>query len=178
MLLLDSDIVLSDTFKGKFLGLHQDLSGLSHEVLGELENVLGKGSREKGDLDVSREVLEDVFNLVLETAGKHLISFIENEKLEVIGLHETSLHHVHDSSGGSDNNVDTSLEDTDVFANNSSSDTGVHLNGRELSDRVDDVGDLHGELTGGSNNEGLTVVSSGVDTLENTNGEGTSLTGS
>jgi len=178
LFLLDSDIVLSDTFKGKFLGLHQDLGRVSHEMLGKLEDVLGKGGGEEGDLDVSGEVLEDVLNLVLETAGKHLISFVENEKLEVIGLHETSLHHVHDSSGGSDNNVDTSLKDTDVFADNSSSDTGVHLNGRELSDRVDDVSDLHGKLTGGGDNKGLTVVSSGVDTLEDTNGEGTSLTSS
>jgi hypothetical protein len=54
----------------------------------------------------------------------------------------------------------------------------VHLNGRELSDRVDDVSDLHGKLTGGGDNKGLTVVSSGVDTLEDTNGEGTSLTSS
>jgi len=178
LLLLDSDVVLSDTFKGKVLGLHENLGGVSHEMLGKLEDVLGKGGREEGDLNISGEVLEDVLNLVLETAGEHLISLIEDEELEVVGLHETTFHHVHNSSGSSNNNVDSALEDTDVFTDNGSSDTGVDLNVGEFTDGVNDVSDLHGQFAGRSDNECLTVVSSGVDTLEDTNGEGTSLTSS
>ena len=178
LLLLDSNVILSDTFEGKIFGLDENLGGVSHEMLGELEDVLGKGGGEEGDLDISGEALEDVLNLVLEASGEHLISLIEDEQLEVVGLHETTFHHVHNSSGGSNNDVDSALEDTDVFTDNGSSDTGVDLDVGEFTDGVNDVSDLHGKLTGRCDNKGLTVVSSGVDTLEDTNCEGTSLTSS
>jgi len=178
LFLLDSNVILSDTFEGKVLGLDENLGGVSHEMLGELEDVLGKGGGEEGDLDISGEVLEDVLNLVLEASGEHLISLIEDEQLEVVCLHETTFHHVHNSSRGSNNNVDSALKDTDVFTDNGSSDTGVDLDVGEFTDRVNDVSDLHRKLTGRCDNESLTVVSSGVDTLEDTNGEGTSFTSS
>jgi len=65
-----------------------------------------------------------------------------------------------------------------MFTDNGSSDTGVDLDVGEFTDRVNDVSDLHRKLTGRCDNESLTVVSSGVDTLEDTNGEGTSFTSS
>jgi len=47
LLLFYSDVVLSDTFEGKVFGLHKNLGGVSHEMLGKLEDVLGKGGREE-----------------------------------------------------------------------------------------------------------------------------------
>lgn len=178
LFLLDSDVVLSDTFKSKVFRLNKNLCGVSHEMLGKLEDVLGKGSREKGDLDISGKVLENVLNLLLETSREHLIGFIEDEKLEVVSLHETSLHHVHNSSGGSNNDVDSSLENSNVFADNGSSNTGVDLDVGEFTNRVNDVSNLHRKLTGGCDNKGLAVVGSSVNRLEDTDSECTSLTSS
>jgi hypothetical protein len=149
LFLLDSDVILSDTFKSELLTLNKNLGGVSHEVLGELQNIWRESSREKRNLDVSGKVLEDVLNLVLEPAREHLIGLVQNEEFQVIGLHETTLHHVHDTSGGSDNDVDSSLQNSDVFADDGSTDTGVHLNVAELTDGVNDVSDLHRQFTGG-----------------------------
>ena len=41
-----------------------------------------------------------------------------------------------------------------------------------------DEGDLHGQLAGGRDDQGLGVVTGGVEALEGANGEGTSLAGS
>lgn len=43
LLLLHSDVVLVDTFEGQFLVLDKDLRGVAHEVLGQLQNFVGKG---------------------------------------------------------------------------------------------------------------------------------------
>lgn len=42
LLFLHRDIVLVDTFKGEFLVLDEDLGGVLHEVLGELEDLGGQ----------------------------------------------------------------------------------------------------------------------------------------
>ena len=43
--LLDSDIKLLDTFEGKLGLLDQDTDGITHELRGDLENILGHGGR-------------------------------------------------------------------------------------------------------------------------------------
>lgn len=183
LLLLDSDVVLVDTFEGELLVLDQNLRGVSHEVLGHTEDLWGESSGEKSDLDVAGQELEDVLNLSLEATGQHLVGLVEHEQLEVLGLEESSLHHVVDTAGGTDNDVGaTSLELLNVVFDNSATDAGLNLDVHVLTDGVDDVSDLHGQLTGGSDNERLAVVGNAalgvsVNALENTDGESTSLTG-
>ena len=120
----------------------------------------------------------------LKATGEHFISLIKNEQLKVVGLEETTLHHVVNTAGSSDNDVGSSvLELTDVLLDDSSSDAGVHLDAAVLTDGVDDVGDLHGEFASRGHNEGLDVLAEtalrvSIDGLQNGNGEGTSLTSS
>jgi len=133
LFLLDGDVVLVDTFKGELLVLDEDLGRVSHEMLGESENVRGQGGREEGDLDVSWQELEYVLNLLFETSAQHLVSFVENEQLEVIGLHEAALHHVVNTSWCSNDDVNTLLEDPDVLLDDCATDAGVHLNLHILS---------------------------------------------
>jgi len=183
LLLFDGDVVLVDTFEGKLLILDQNLRGVSHEMLGHAKNLWGKGSGEKSDLDVAGQELEDVLNLGLETTGQHLIGFVEHEKLEVLSLEESSLHHVVDTAGGADDDVGaTGLELLNVIFDNSATDTSLNLDVHVLTDGVDDVSDLHGQLTGGGHDESLAVVGNAalgvsVNALQNTDGESTSLTG-
>lgn len=67
LLLLDGDVELLDTFKGKLVLLDQDADGVAHELGGDLKDVLGHGGREKDDLGALGKELEDVVDLLGET---------------------------------------------------------------------------------------------------------------
>jgi len=132
-------------------------------VLGELQDLVGQSSGEESDLDVSWQVFENVLNLCFESAGQHLICFVEHETLEVIGLHEPTLHHVMDTAWGADDDVDAScFQKTNVILNYSTANTCVYFYSHILANCVDDVCNLHGELTGGRHYECLAVVGASV----------------
>ena len=96
---------LSDTLKGELVSLDENPDGVSHELLGDLEDLGRHGGREEDDLGVGREELEDVVDRVLESGGEHLIGLVETEHLDAFSLEGTSVDHVKDSTRGSDNDV-------------------------------------------------------------------------
>ena len=112
-------------------------------------------------------------DLLLEAAREHLIGLIEHEDLKVVGLEESLLHHVMDSSWGSNDDVDSLLEDLDLVADDGASDASVYLDSNELSDLLDHEGDLLSKLSGGGHNEGLGVDGAGVHNLQYRNCEAT-----
>lgn len=67
LLLLDGNVELLDTLKGKLILLHQDTDGVTHELGGDLEDVLGHGGGQQNNLGGLRQQLEDVVNLLGET---------------------------------------------------------------------------------------------------------------
>jgi hypothetical protein len=67
ILLLNSNIELLDTLKGKFCLLDQDTDRVAHELGGDLKNILRHGGGEKNDLGGLREKLEDIVDLLSET---------------------------------------------------------------------------------------------------------------
>jgi hypothetical protein len=148
-LLFDSDVILSDTIESQILTLDENLCGVSHEVLGKFKSFRRECCGEQSNLNITGEIFENVLDLFLETTLEHLISFIKNEKFEVVRLQEPSLHHVENATGGSNDNLDTTLENSDVFFHDGSSDASVDLSSTDFSNRVHNECDLHGELTGG-----------------------------
>ena len=68
LLLLDGDVELLDTLKGELVLLDKNADGVAHELGGDLKNVLGHGGREQNDLGGLRQQLEDVVDLLSETA--------------------------------------------------------------------------------------------------------------
>jgi len=68
LFLLNGNIVLTDTFKGQIFTFDENLLWVSHEVLGQSENIVWHGSREKSNLDISWQELEDILNLLLESS--------------------------------------------------------------------------------------------------------------
>lgn len=68
LLLLNGNVELLDTLKGKLLLLDQDADGVAHELGGDLEDVLGHGGGQEGNLGGLGEQLEDVVDLLGETA--------------------------------------------------------------------------------------------------------------
>jgi hypothetical protein len=184
LLLLDSDVVLVNTFESKLLVLDENLCGVSHEVLGHAKDLRRESSREESNLDVSRKELENVLNLGFETTRQHLVSFVQNEQLEVLGLEETSLHHIVNTSGSTDDDVSaTRLELLDIVLNDGTTNASLDFDLHVLTDWVHDVSNLHGELASGGHDKCLAVVGDtwlgvSVNALEHTDGESTSLTGS
>lgn len=71
--LLNCNIKLFDTFKGKLGLLNQDTDGITHELGGNLEDVLRHGSRKEDNLSGLRKELEDVVNLLSETTLEELL---------------------------------------------------------------------------------------------------------
>ena len=70
LLLLDGNVELLDTLQGKLVLLDQDTDGVTHELGGDLENVLGHGGGEKDDLGGLGQQLEDGVDLLGETTLK------------------------------------------------------------------------------------------------------------
>lgn len=177
LLLVDSDVVLRDTLKSKMLLLDEDLLGVAHEMLRQGQDLVGHGSREKGNLDVSGQELEDVLNLLLETAREHLIGLVHDEDTEVVRLEDVSLHHIVDTAGRTNDDMNTTLQLLDVLLDTGATDASVNEDTRVLTDGLDNESNLHGELTSRRNDETLNERGRTVDDLESGDGEGTCLTG-
>ena len=155
-----------DTFKGQVLLLHQDLGWVPHEVLGQAQNVGWKRGREQANLNIGGQELENVLDLALEAAGKHLISLVQDEQLQVVRLQEATLHHIVHTAWCANDDVLALLEDADVLTHDCATDAGVHLDAKVLTDRVHDKGRLHDQLTDWSDDQGLCVIASRINALQ------------
>jgi len=108
---------------------------------------MGHSCGEKSDLDVSRKEFEDFLNLHFESFVEKLIGLVKNEKSEVISLQELFLHHVLNSSRGSNNDVDSAFKLGDVIFNLGASSTSMDLNASVFSNSLDDFEDLVSKLS-------------------------------
>lgn len=134
-----------DTFKSQLLVFHKNFGGVSHEVVGKLQDFGRESGRKERNLNVAGQVLENALNLLLKAAREHLVGFVHHEDLEVVRLEELFLHHVDDAAWSADDNVDTALlEHSDVLLDDGATDAGVDLHTLVLSNRMDDVRNLHG----------------------------------
>jgi len=112
---VQSDVELLDTIECEIVVLNENSSRVSHELLGDFENFRGHSSREKCNLNIMGELLEDLVNLILETTSEHLISFVEDEELKVFSGKESLLDHFEDTSGSSNDDLDTFSESLLIF---------------------------------------------------------------
>ena len=147
-------------------------------MLGQSKDLIWHGGREKCDLDVTWQEFENVLNLSFETFIKHLIGLVHDEKSEIVGLEETFLHHIVDSSWSSDDDVGTGFKSFDVLSNTGSTNASVDLDSLILTNGLDDKSTLQGKFSCWGNDESLDVGRSGINSLKGSNGESTSLTGS
>jgi len=175
--LINGNVELLDTVKGKFFILDQDGSGVSHEVLGKAENFRRHGGGEEGNLDITGDQLEDFLDLFLESSSEHFISFIQNEELKMVSIQETSLEHVVDSSGSTDDDVDTFLELLSFVHKVSTTSTKVDLDVKVFTEAHYDSLDLLGKFSSGGKDESLTSERLSIDQLKDGDSEGGSLTG-
>ena len=174
-LFFDRNVELLDTFQGQFVPLDENPDWLSHELLRHLEHVRGHGGREKNNLGVLREELEDLIDLVLETAGQHLIGFIETEDLDVISPEGPAVYHIEDTTGSANNDLNALLQLGHVLTDIGPTDTGVAFDVHVVTESNDDLLNLLSELTGRCEDECLGSFDRHVELLEDGDGEGRGL---
>lgn len=175
-LLLNINVELLDTFKGQLILLDKNSDGVSHELAGDVEDLSGHGGRQQNGLGGLGEGGEDIVDGVLELSRKHLIGLIKDEHLDEVGLEDSSLNHIVDSTGGSDNDVDTLLDDSDVLGDGGTTNAGVALNLHVLAKGKDNLLDLVGQLSSGGNDQSLGLLNLLVNVLQSRDREGGSLT--
>ena len=176
VLLLDGNVELLDTFKGKLVLLDENTDGVAHELGGDLEDVLGHGGGQKNDLGGLGQKLEDVVDLLGETAGQHFVGLVEDEHLHVVGLEDTALDHVLDTAGSTDDDLGAVLEGLHVITDGGTTNAGVARDVHEVTNGDDDLLDLLGQLAGRGEDESLAGLDRGVDLLEGGDGEGSGFT--
>jgi len=176
-LLFDRDVELLDTFQGQFVPLDENPNRLSHELLGHLEHVRGHGGGEKDDLGVLREELEDLVDLVLETAGQHFISLIETEDLDGVGPEGPTVDHVVDTTGSTDDDMNTLLQLAHVLTDVGPTDTRMAFDVHVVAESDDDLLDLLSKLTSRCEDEGLSPFGREVELLEDRDRESCGLSG-
>jgi hypothetical protein len=113
-----------------------------------------------------------------ETYGKHFIGLIKNEHLHGVGLQESSLDHVLDTTWGTNNDLGTLLKSLHVITNAGTTDACVALNVHEVTDSDNDLLDLLGQFTGGGKDQSLALLNVGVKLLEDGDRESGGLSGS
>lgn len=106
------------------------------------------------------------------TYGKHLVGLVEDEHLHAVGLEETTLDHVLDTTRCPDDDLGAVLKSLHVIAHTGSTNAGVALNVHEVANGNNDLLDLLSKLTSRGQDEGLALLDSGVDLLKHRNREG------
>ncbi|KAI7360151.1 ATP-dependent RNA helicase [Hortaea werneckii] len=177
LLLLDGNVELLDTFKGKLVLLDENTHRLAHELGGDLKDILRHGSREQDDLGGLWQELEDVVDLLSETARQHLVGLVEDEHLHAVGLQHAALDHVVDTARSANNDLRAVLQRLHVVPHAGATNAGVALNVHEVANGHDDLLDLLSQLTGRGEDQTLASLDVRVELLEGGDSEGSGLAG-
>ncbi|ANB12301.1 hypothetical protein AWJ20_550 [Sugiyamaella lignohabitans] len=165
LLLTNVNVELLDTFQSQLILLDKDTDGVTHELGGDLQNRAGHGGRQKDDLDVSGQVLENVVDLRLETTGQHLIGLIKNEHLDLVGTEVSTSNHIKNTTGSTNDNLGTLTEHLNVLLDVGTTNTGVTVDLKEVTKGQNDLLDLQSQLTGRSQDKSLGGLDVGINVL-------------
>jgi hypothetical protein len=85
-----------------------------------------KGSR-KTYLQLGRQQLKDVVDLVLKTARQHLVSLVQDEHPDGVSTQCATAQHIVNAARSAHHDVHATLQDAGIFAHAGTTDTGVAL---------------------------------------------------
>ena len=162
---LDCDVELLDTFKGELILLDENADWVAHELGGNFKDVLRHGGGKQDDLGGLRKELEDVVDLLGETARQHLVGLVEHEHLHAVSPEHAALNHVLDAAGCADHHLWAILERLHIISYAGTTNTGVALDTHEIADGDDDFLDLLCEFAGGGEDQSLAGLDVRVDLL-------------
>jgi hypothetical protein len=96
----------------------------------------------------------------------------------MIKSESSSLNHIIDTTGGTNDDMNAILKSADVVPNSSTTNASVDADVHEVTKGHDDFDDLLSKLTSWSKDQSLAIADSDIQSLENPDGEGGSLPGS
>mmetsp|Transcript_67477 Transcript_67477/g.180286 ORF Transcript_67477/g.180286 Transcript_67477/m.180286 type:complete len:305 (+) Transcript_67477:163-1077(+) len=175
VLTLHRDVELLDTLERELVLLDQDAHGLAHEVLGDLQHLRGHRGREEPDLDLGRQKLEHVVDLVLETAREHLVGLVEDEDAHRVGAERATVDHVVHAARGAHHDLLARLQTADVVPDVGAANAGVALGLHVVAQGQHHLLDLLRQLARGREDERLALLEGGVHTLQAADREGRGL---
>lgn len=163
--LVNGNVELLDTVQGQFFVFNQDGSGLAHEFFGNFQDFWGHSGGEESNLDVAGDHTENVFDLVFESTTQHIVSLVQDDQLESVGFKVTSFHHIEDSSGSSNDNVDSFLQDFSVLGNDSATTTHMNFDFQKFTQAENNFLNLVSQFAGRGQNQSLCLVDIPIDEL-------------
>mmetsp|Transcript_84683 Transcript_84683/g.181475 ORF Transcript_84683/g.181475 Transcript_84683/m.181475 type:complete len:260 (+) Transcript_84683:729-1508(+) len=168
-----------DPLKRKLLRLYQDAHGIAHELLRQIQDVPGHRGREKADLHLWGQKLEDLVDDVHEAHGQHLISFVQDEGPQVISFHDLLLEEIVDTAGRANDKVLALAEALSVVPSGSAADASVATQAQSVPQCLRNTVDLLRQLPGRRKEQCLrpraAATATWVEALERAHQEGRSL---
>ena len=113
----------------------------------------------------------------IETYGKHFIGLIKNEHLHGVGLQESALDHVLNTTWGTNDNLGTLLKSLHIITNAGTTNASMAFDVHEITNGHNDLLNLLGQLTGWREDQCLALLDIGVELLEDGDRECSSLSG-
>lgn len=130
------------------------------------------------DLNVSGNHLEDFGDVLHEPLVEHLVSLVDDEHLQEVGVEVFVLEHVNESPWRGDDDVHALAAALFGLGDGCSSDAAEGVDVEELPDSSHDVVDLFGEFSHGRQDDDLRLAKVGVDALQRADGKCAGLSGS
>ena len=111
------------------------------------------------------------------TDRKHLIGLIQNKHLHRVGLENTALNHVLNTSWSADDNLRPILKSLHIIPDTCTANARMTFNIHEVANGNDDFLDLLSKLTGRCEDQSLASLDVGVKLLQDGDGESCGLSG-
>merc|ERR1712131_108074 len=123
----NSDKELFDTFQCQFITLDEDSDWIRHELVSHLQDFVWQSSRYQDNLSCWWKVSVNIVDLFFETTVQHFVGFVKNEKLYVSGSKISSSDHIECSTRGTNNDVLTKIQFSNIFTNIGTTNTNMGL---------------------------------------------------
>jgi len=177
LFLVDVDVELLDTFQSQFVSLDQNSHRLGHKLASNFQRFRRHSRTENANLQLWRQQLENVVNLILETSGQHLIGFVQREDLDRIWFQRSASQHIVHSPRSTDDDVDAGLENSLILSHRRTADARVALHLQIIPERSHNLLDLLRQFSRRRQNQRLALLQLVVQRLQDTGAKRRRLTG-
>ena len=171
-------VVLLDVLRGALGGLDRHFLRLVEVSLGQVADRGGHRRREQRDLLILRGVLEDALHVLLEAHVQHLVGLVEHHEAQLGDIEATLLQVVDHAPRGADDYVRATaqageLRTIRLAAVDRQDVDPTHF----LREVLEGLSNLQGQLTGRREHQGLRLAGLQVQSGQDRQREGGSLTG-
>ena len=171
-------VALLDGRNRERLLLDGDGGSIARVIFDEAADARLEGGAEENGLALLWHGSHEAVDVVAEAHVEHLIGFVKDEGLETVELDQAALHEVKNAPWGADDDLGAALQGADlaVIRRTAIDWCGAHAF-LELGQLVNLSADLHGQLTGGAEDESLHMALRTVHALHHRNAEGHGFAG-